>query len=129
DPALISTALELDTIAILRDGELLGRVLDTFVVAQLRPEAAIGVPRARLYHLREREGRREVDLVAEMAMGIVALEVKATAAPGRGAAGHLTFLRDVLGERFLAGAVLHTGPRPFVLSNRVFALPIYSLWS
>lgn len=33
-----------------------------------------------------------------------------------------------LGERFLAGAVLHTGPRPFTLSERIFALPIASLW-
>src|ERR1700692_4785188 len=38
------------------------------------------------------------------------------------------WLREQLGERFLAGAVLHTGPRPFRLAERVFALPICALW-
>lgn len=128
DAALISTALGVDAAAILRDGDLLGRVLDTFVLAQLRAEAEVGAPRPRLYHLREREGRREIDIVAEVGTGVVALEVKATAAPGGEDAAHLKYLRDVLGERFLAGAVLHTGPHAFVLSDRVFALPICSLW-
>jgi predicted AAA+ superfamily ATPase len=128
DAALVSTALGLDAAAILRDGDLLGRILDTLVVAQLRAELEVSAPRARLYHLRERDGRREIDVVAERATGVVALEVKATAAPGRDDAAHLSYLRDVLGERFLAGAVLHTGPRAFVLADRVFALPICSLW-
>jgi hypothetical protein len=43
-------------------------------------------------------------------------------------AAHLAFLRDQLGDRFLAGAVLHTGPRAFVLSDRIFALPICTIW-
>jgi len=33
-----------------------------------------------------------------------------------------------LSERFLAGAVLHTGPRPFQLAERIYALPICTLW-
>ena len=128
DPALISTALGLDVAAMLRDGDLFGRVLDTFVAAQLRAEAAVTLPHPRLYHVRETHGRRELDIVAEAATGIVAIEVKATAAPARNDAVHLAYLRDTLGERFLAGAVLHTGPRAFVLSDRIFALPICSLW-
>lgn len=128
DPALVSTALGLDTTAILRDGDLLGRMLDTLVVAHLRAEAEVSTPRPRLHHLREKDGRREIDIVAEVATGVVALEIKATAAPGRNDAAHLTYLRDVLGDRFLAGAVLHTGPRAFVMSDRVFALPICCLW-
>jgi hypothetical protein len=32
-------------------------------------------------------------------------------------------------ERFLAGAVLHTGPRPFRMDDRILALPIASLWA
>jgi uncharacterized protein len=128
DPALISTAWGLQTAAILRDGDLLGRMLETLVMAQLRAEVQIGVPRTRLYHLREKDGRREIDVLAEVGTGVVALEVKATAAPSSDDAAHLAYLRDRLGERFLAGAVLHTGPRAFVLSNRIFALPICSLW-
>jgi hypothetical protein len=48
--------------------------------------------------------------------------------PTRADARHLEWLRERLGERFLAGAVLHTGPRPFRLSERICALPIATLW-
>jgi predicted AAA+ superfamily ATPase len=109
DPALIGAALRLDTAAVLRDGDLLGRLLDTFVVAQLRPEVAVSTSRPRLYHLREKNGRREIDLLAELAADrVVAVEVKATAAPSASDARHLAWLRDEIGERFVAGIVLHT---------------------
>lgn len=125
----MGAALRLDVAAVLNDGNLLGRLLDTFVMAQLRPETALSPSRPRLYHLRERNGRREVDLLAELAAHrIIAVEVKATAAPTRGDARHLAWLRDVLGDRFLAGVVLHTGPGSFALGQRLFAAPIAVLW-
>lgn len=129
DPSLAAAALRVDAAAVLRDGDLLGRIIDTFVAAQLRPELELSSPKPFVYHLREKEGRREIDLIAELAAGdIVAIEVKATAAPDIGDARHLVWLRDVLGERFVAGALLHTGPRPFRLADRVLALPICTLW-
>jgi uncharacterized protein len=129
DPSLIGSALGLDERAVLRDGELLGRLIDTFVAAQLRPELALAPRRPRLYHLREKDGRREVDLVAELAAGdVVAIEVKTTAAPRADDARHLAWLRDTLGDRFLAGAVLHTGPRKYRLADRIYAVPICALW-
>lgn len=42
---------------------------------------------------------------------------------------HLVHLRDRLKDDFLAGAVMHTGPGLFRLSERIFALPISSLWA
>jgi hypothetical protein len=47
----------------MRDGDMIGRVLDTFVVAQLRAELASSASRPRLYDLRRRDGRAEVDVV------------------------------------------------------------------
>lgn len=130
DPGLIGAVLRLDANATLRDGDLLGRVLDTFVTAQLRAELAVSDTRPRLYHLREEQGRHEVDLLAELAAGrVVAVEVKADAAPGRGAAKHLAWLRDQLGDRFVAGVLLHTGPRAFPLEERIVAAPISTLWA
>lgn len=128
DPALMSASLRLDAAAIMRDGNLLGRMLDTFVMGQLRPEVEVSARRPRLYHAREKDGRREIDIVGELSSGIVGVEVKATAAPTISDAKHLSFLRDQLGDRFLGGAVLHTGPRAFVLSDRILALPICTLW-
>jgi uncharacterized protein len=128
DPALVSTALRLDSAAILRDSDLLGRILDTFVMAQIRPEVEVSTLRPRLYHLRDMGGRREIDVVGEVGNGVVGVEIKATAAPNSADSAHLAYLRDQFGEHFLAGAVLHTGPASFVLSDRVYALPICTLW-
>ena len=129
DTSLVGAALGLDVNALLRHGDLLGRMLDTFVAGQIRPELEISPARPRLFHLREKEGRREIDLLAELAADqVIAVEVKATAAPDRGDARHLVWLRDTLGEGFLAGAVLHTGPRVFVLAERVLAIPIAAIW-
>jgi predicted AAA+ superfamily ATPase len=128
DPALIASILQLDVGAVLRDGDLLGRVLESFVVAQVRAELAVCASRPRLYHLREEHGRHEVDLLAELgAERLVAFEVKAGVADLR-AARHLTWLRERLGERFTCGVVFHTGPRPFELGDRILALPICALW-
>jgi predicted AAA+ superfamily ATPase len=129
DSSLVSAALRLDETAVLRDGDLLGRILDTFVLAQIRPEVELSSSAPRLHHLRARDGGHEVDLLADMPLGnVLAIEIKATAAPKHSDARHLIWLRDQLGERFLAGAVLHTGPRPFLLSERIFALPVCAIW-
>jgi hypothetical protein len=130
DPALAVGILRLDVELVLRDGDLLGRLLDTFVAAQLRAELPVSSTRPRLYHVRQQQGRLEVDILAELAGGgLVAIEVKATAAPGPTDARHLAALRDAEPERFVAGLVLHTGPRVFALSDRIWAAPISSLWS
>jgi uncharacterized protein len=130
DAALMTTTLGLDEQAVIADGDLLGRVLDTFVAAQLRPELAISSSRPRLYHLRTEEGRHEIDLVAELAgRRVVGIEVKAVAAPtARTDARHLAWLAEQLGERFLAGVVLHTGPHVYRLAERIVAAPIAVLW-
>jgi hypothetical protein len=64
------------------DGDLLGRALDTLVLAQLRPEIPRCTSRPRLFHLRQEQGRHEVDVVIEYGGGrAFAIEVKATSAP------------------------------------------------
>lgn len=60
---------------------------------------------------------------------MIAFEVKASAAPNRSDAAHLEWLRDRLGERFVAGVLLHTGPSVFTLCDRIAATPIASLWT
>jgi predicted AAA+ superfamily ATPase len=129
DPGLIATALRIDEVGAIRDGNLLGRVLDTFVAAQLRPQLALSATRPRLHHLRTREGRHEIDLIAELAgQRLVGIEVKASAAPTAADAKHLLWLRDGLGDRFTAGVVFHTGPRLYALDEKIVAAPISVLW-
>lgn len=114
----------------MREGDIIGRLLDTFVTAQLRAELTISEFRPRLYHLRSETGRREVDLIVELGVGrVIGIEIKASAAPGHDAAGHLTWLRDKLGSRFVRGVVLHTGPRAYKLDERIWAAPISTFWA
>ncbi len=130
DPAIVASVLRLDVSAVLRDGNLLGRMIETFVVAQIRAELALATSRPRWYHLRDKGGRHEVDLVIEFGGGRVAgIEIKAGAAPTRADGRHLEWLRDELGERFVAGVVLHSGPRAFELADRVVAAPISTVWA
>lgn len=130
DPGLLAAVLAVDADDVLRDGDLLGQMLETFVVAQIRAQLAVSAARPRLFHLREQDGRREIDLLVEVGgRRVVGVEVKATAAPTRADARHLGWLRDRLGEGFAAGVVLHTGSRPYVLDQRIVAAPICSLWA
>jgi predicted AAA+ superfamily ATPase len=130
DPALLAHLLRLDVNGILRDGDLLGRVLDTFAMAQLRPELSLSSERPHVYHLRTKGGEHEIDLLAELGgFRVVGIEIKAAAAPRAEAAKHLSWLRDNIGERFLAGVVLHTGPAVYSLGDRITAAPISTLWT
>jgi len=130
DPALVGAALQVDVEGVLRDGDLMGRMLDTYVMSQVRAEMRATNPELRAYHLRLEGGRHEVDLLLEVPDGrLIAIEVKADAAPATSSARHLRWLRDELGDRFVAGMILHTGPRPYVLSDRLLALPICCLWA
>lgn len=129
DPALVSATLRVDTEAVMRDGNLLGRLLETFVVAELRAELVVSARRPRLFHLRLEQGRREVDLVAELGGGrLVGIEIKASASPTADDARHLAWLREVMGDRLIAGVVLHTGNRIYPLGDRLMAVPICALW-
>lgn len=130
DPSLALAALRIDITGLMRDGDVLGRVLETFVLAQIQAEAPRCASRPRLFHMRQEKGRHEVDVVVEYGGGqIFALEVKATSAPRDDDARHLAWMRDELGDRFLGGAVLHTGPRAFPLGSGITAAPIATLWS
>jgi predicted AAA+ superfamily ATPase len=130
DPGLIGPLLGVDQHAVLRNDDLLGRIIDTFVVAQLRAECAISEYSPHLFHVRDANGRHEVDVLIECADGrVIGIEIKADAAPGQAEAAHLRWLRDAIGDKFALGIVMHTGPRPFRLDDSILALPIYVLWS
>jgi hypothetical protein len=130
DPAIALAALRVDVNGLMRDGDLIGRILDTMVVAQLRAQVAACTTQPRLYHLRQEKGEHEVDILVEYGEGrVIGIELKATSAPRSADARHLKWLRGELGDRFLGGIVLSTGPRPFMLDERIVAAPISSVWS
>lgn len=130
DSGLLAGILRVGIDDVLASGRLIGSMLDTFVTAQLRAESAVAATRYRLFHLREQDGRREVDLVVEFGGGRIAgIEIKSASAVGQTDARHLAWLRDQMGEQFVAGVVLHTGRDVFGLGDRITAAPISTLWT
>jgi uncharacterized protein len=129
EPALLGPLLGIDERGALRNGDILGRTLDSFVVSQLRPEIEVAEWQPRLHHLRQEGGAHEVDVIAEYPGGkVVAIEIKSSSAPQAADARHLVWLRDQLGADFIAGIVFHTGPRIIRLGDRISALPISCIW-
>jgi uncharacterized protein len=129
DAGLVGSALRLTAADVLADPDLFGRLIDTFAVAQLRPEAGLADQPLSMSHLRDKNGRREVDLIVELGRRqVLGLEFKATASPRPADGAHLAWLRDQLGDAFVAGTVLHTGPSVFPLGDRIFAVPLCAVW-
>ena len=130
DSGLLAGILRIGIDDVLADRRLLGSMIDTFVVAQLRAEAPVSRTRYRMSHLREHSGRREVDVIAELGAGrLVGIEIKAASSVGLADARHLVWLRNELRDRFIAGVVLHTGPDVFELEDRITAAPVSALWA
>jgi len=131
DPALYAAVLQVvDPLVIFRDSDLLGRLIDTFIATQIRAEQGWAKNRFRLHHLRQDSGTREVDLVLEVgADRVIGIEIKAASSPQERDARHLIWLRDKLGDRFIKGVLLHTGPRTFDMADDIVAAPISTLWA
>lgn len=129
EPSLLGPLLGIDERAIMRDVDLLGRMIDTYVASQLRPEIELTLPRAQLLHLRDTNGEHEVDLIIEYPDGsVIAIEVKASAAPTHHDGRHLRWLKESIGPAFRKGIVLHTGPRSFQFEPDIWYLPISTFW-
>jgi hypothetical protein len=76
----------------------------------------------------EANGRHEIDLVIDLGRrGLVAIEFKAAATVRPADATHLAWMRDRIGRRFLAGAVLHSGTHTSQLGDRLIAAPLSTL--
>lgn len=127
DTALALALARIDAPELATDPTLAGRYVESFVVAQLRPD--VDAADGHLSHIRTRGGDQEVDIVIDIGGRLVAIDVKAGVNPTHRDARHLTWLRDWIGDRLDAAIVLHRGEATFELVDGVWALPISSLWS
>lgn len=105
-----------------------GRLLETFVFAELRRQLTWSGTEATMFHWRDRNGA-EVDFVLESTDGrVVAIEAKAGQTPKRDWFRWLERMRDALGKQFVAGVVLYGGPHVLPFGDRLLAAPISALW-
>ncbi|MBA2347880.1 MAG: ATP-binding protein [Solirubrobacterales bacterium] len=110
-------------------GEVAGKLLETFAVMELVKQRTWATARTQLFFYRDQR-QREVDVVIESAAGdIAAVEVKSGATVREEDTRGLRFLRDKLGDRFKAGVVLCSGAQTVRLSARIWAVPLSGLWA
>jgi predicted AAA+ superfamily ATPase len=106
-----------------------GPLLETFVVTEVIKQLGWSSVAARPFHFRTAKGV-EVDLVLEADDGrVVAIEVKPGSAINAGSSKGLQHLRDQLGDRFVAGWVLNTGPQAQRIGDRLAVAPVDELWA
>jgi predicted AAA+ superfamily ATPase len=128
DSGLLTYLIGGDARRVEKDPDVGGSVFETFAAMELVRQADWEDDPVNLYHYRDRD-QREVDIVIERRDGsVIAVEVKAAASVSRSDLRGLRYLRDKLGERFIAGAVLYTGPNTVPFGDRLAAVPLCGLW-
>jgi hypothetical protein len=128
DTGLACALLGVDAAALTVDRALLGALLETFVFQELRRQASWHEGHLTFFHFRDKDGV-EVDLVIERgARAVAGVEIKASATVTSADFRGLRKLAEVTGTRFGAGVVLYDGETTARFGDRLFAVPLRSLW-
>ncbi len=81
------------------------------------------------YHYRDRSTGDEIDVVLESRAGeLVCVECKAAATVRHADYRAMTKLRDARGDQFVAGVVIYMGDETKALTEKIWAIPMSSLW-
>lgn len=115
-----------------RDPALLtefGHLLETFVVGEILKQVSWQDEPLQVSHLRTHDGVEVDALIEGPDGGVTAVEVKAGSQVRTADLRGLRLLRDRLGERFIAGVVLHLGPLGYTVEDRIQVCPVDRLWS
>lgn len=108
--------------------DMIGGFTESFVAGELHKQQEWSETHFQLFHYRDRDGV-EVDLVAELDDGrVIGMEIKSTATIKPEHFKGLRFLRDTLGERFVAGVVLAMVESGHRHDDRLWGMPIASVW-
>ena len=128
DTGVACALLGMDGPALDRDRTVIGPLLETFVLQELRRQASGRASPVDFFHFRDRDDF-EVDIVMERGHAAVAgVEVKAAASVAERDLRGLRKLRAVAGNRFTAGVVLYDGTATIKFDDSLYAVPLRSLW-
>lgn len=106
-----------------------GNLFEGFLACEMLKEADSSQLELKAFHWRDRNGR-EVDLLLELPDGAVAgIEFKLAESVSTPDFRHLNYLKEQLGDRFVAGAVLHTGTDTLRHGDRLWSCPASAIWS
>ena len=107
----------------------LGGLMESFVLSELTRAAPFQENSFRLYHWRDQRGR-EIDILAESANHLVAIEVKASSSVSIRSFKNLDwFGKDGPGQRRQVTAIVfYLGDQKLTFGGRRYALPASCLW-
>ena len=130
DSGFMSSVLKWTFEDVRMDGDLNGKLIETFVLNQLAAVIGAREEDYELSHYRDNVGR-EVDLLVRNERGdILGIEVKAGSSVDRSTFRHLDWFRQKLaGDRAFKGVVLYTGGDVLSFGEDRWAVPIGALWS
>jgi predicted AAA+ superfamily ATPase len=132
DSALAARLLGIDEGALLsgsaggptlpRDGTLFGRLFESMMTQSVRAYAQAA--EASVRHLREKDGRHEIDLIVERAdQRVLAIETKLSASVDDDDVKHLRWLKEQLGDEVLDTVIVTTGTQAYRRADGVAVVP------
>ncbi len=128
DTGVACALLGLDAAALRADRDAHGRLMETFVLQELKRQGSGRSEPIAFYHFRDRDGV-EVDIVMEFGAGrIVGVEVKSGATVSASDFRGLRKLQDAAGARFTCGVVVYDGESSASFGKGLFAVPVRALW-
>jgi len=130
DSGFMSSILKWTFEAVRFDGDLNGKLIETFVFNQLSAILEAQEDDCNLYHYRDRE-KREIDFIVQNENGdILGIEVKAGSSVNKSMFKHLEwFKHNLAAENKFKGIVLYSGEHALSFGDNMWAVPISSLWS
>jgi uncharacterized protein len=128
DTGVASHLIGQDAARLAEPGGAAGPMMENLVIMELARQLTWSDERGTLYHYRTKDGV-EVDAVIETPDGrVIGIEVKAGATVRTEDLSGLRSLAGALGERFVAGFVLYTGPQTLPFGDKIRAVPLDALW-
>lgn len=129
DTALLLHVLNFNHDQLRSNLNVLGHVVENFVVMECVKQATWSECDPKLYHYRqEKEKGTEVDLVLESGGKIVGIEIKLSSVVRSDDIKGLKSLKETAGEAFHRGVILYMGNRVLSLGENIRAIPINALW-
>jgi predicted AAA+ superfamily ATPase len=132
DPALAARLVGIDAAALLRgegpsaihrDGTFLGALFESLCTLCVRVFAQAA--ESRVLHFRTKGGEREIDMVVVRSdERVVCVEVKLSQTVEDRDVRHLHWMRAQLGDDYIDGVVLNTGPNAYRRSDGVAVVPL-----
>ena len=128
DSGLLAYLLDTNLEKALSNQTHMGKIVENFVVGELKKQATWSKKTINLYHCRTADGI-EVDIVLEDRSGnIIGIEIKSSQRVLPDDFKGLKYLQEKMAGKFIMGVVFCMNPQPLCFGANLYALPIQALW-